>query len=554
MKTLHSIALTSLMMMTGIISACGDDTDTFPPLPGEGGAGGAGGTGGTGGAPPVSAIDQAVQALGGAEAIQGMTSTKATAAGNRAVRGESLSPADPPAVLPPFTYTAQVDLEGDRTRIEWDRGMPPPFFAPIVYTEIVVGDAGYIDGVDGAFSPPMQPMHSNRIVAVNKQQALFSPHVLLRRALAEPDAVAELEDADYDGKPHHVVSFDMDPYPISIFIDAETGIPSKVETLEDDPVYGDLLIEVKLTDYQDVGGVMIPHQIDMSANGGMLHSETRSEVAVNEALSDDLFMIPAGQETPVSAEAATLGDNRAQWYQLWHSVGLNFDAHYTSPAMLTEIGAGTDVYHVTGGTHHSLVVEMSDFVVVVEAPVDELRSKAVIGAIEAQFPGKPITQVINTHHHIDHSGGLRTFVAAGAAVVTGEANMAFYDMIFDAPHTVVPDDLQLMPVAPVLTPVSAAPHVIMDTAGKTVEAHSVTTAHSDGFLIAYVPDARIVFVSDIYSPGFAPPDMPLPPGQIEGALELYTYIIDNSLDVDFVAGGHGIGAVPLSVLAANAGM
>jgi glyoxylase-like metal-dependent hydrolase (beta-lactamase superfamily II) len=551
MKKLSGIVLTSLMMM-GSLAACGDDTDTFPPSPGSGGAGG--GTGGTGGTPPVSAVDQAVLALGGAEAIQGMTSTTATVEGNRTVTGESFSSADMPVALPPFTYKAQADIAGDRLRIDWDRGMPPPFFAPIAYAEIVVDKAGYIDGTDSPFSPPMQPMLSNRVVAVDKQQMLFSPHVLLRRALAAPDDVTALDDVDYDGKPHHVVSFAMDPHPVQIFIDAETGIPSKVETLEDNPMYGDLVIEVELADYQDVSGVMIPHAINMTAGGKQLHTETRSDVAINMPLADDLFTIPPGQETPVSAEAAELGDSRAQWYQTWLSLGVNIDAQYSPMATLTEIGAGTGVYHVTGGTHHSLAIEMADFIVLVEAPIDELHSKAVIAAIEGQFPGKAITHVINTHHHLDHAGGLRTFVAAEATVVTAQANVPFFTEAFAAPHTVTPDDLQVTPVAPKLEPVGAAPFMITDTAARVVEAHAVTVTHSEGFVIAYVPDAKVVFVADIYNPGFAPPDMPLPVGQIEGAQELYSYIVDNALDVDFVAGAHGLGAVPLSVLQINAGM
>jgi glyoxylase-like metal-dependent hydrolase (beta-lactamase superfamily II) len=35
--------------------------------------------------------------------------------------------------------------------------------------------------------------------------------------------------------------------------------------------------------------------------------------------------------------------------------------------------------------------------------------------------------VINTHHHSDHSGGLRTFVAEGAGIITHETDKAFYE-------------------------------------------------------------------------------------------------------------------------------
>ena len=55
-----------------------------------------------------------------------------------------------------------------------------------------------------------------------------------------------------------------------------------------------------------------------------------------------------------------------------------------------------------------------------EAPMHELRSEVVIDWIERTFPGKPITYVIATHHHTDHSAGLRAYVARGAAAVVHE--------------------------------------------------------------------------------------------------------------------------------------
>jgi len=46
---------------------------------------------------------------------------------------------------------------------------------------------------------------------------------------------------------------------------------------------------------------------------------------------------------------------------------------------------------------------MKDHIVVVEAPLFEERSVAVMNAIEAKIPGKPIKYLVMTHFHIDHS-------------------------------------------------------------------------------------------------------------------------------------------------------
>ena len=68
------------------------------------------------------------------------------------------------------------------------------------------------------------------------------------------------------------------------------------------------------------------------------------------------------------------------------------------------------VYSLGGGSHHSVAVEFRDFVAVVEAPLNEERSLAVIAEVRKLMPDKPIDYVVNTHHHFDHSGGLRTYV------------------------------------------------------------------------------------------------------------------------------------------------
>src|SRR5438034_10548799 len=84
------------------------------------------------------------------------------------------------------------------------------------------------------------------------------------------------------------------------------------------------------------------------------------------------------------------------------------------------------VFYIRGATHHSAAVEFADHVVVVEGPLNEQRSLAVIAEVKKLVPNKPIRYLVNTHHHFDHSGGLRTYVDQGVTIITHAINKPFY--------------------------------------------------------------------------------------------------------------------------------
>ena len=72
----------------------------------------------------------------------------------------------------------------------------------------------------------------------------------------------------------------------------------------------------------------------------------------------------------------------------------------------------------------------------------EARGLAVIAEAKRLIPDKPIKYVVNTHSHIDHSSGLRAFVAEGATILTHQLNKAYLEKTLSLPHTLNPDKAQ----------------------------------------------------------------------------------------------------------------
>src|SRR5262249_61086286 len=115
----------------------------------------------------------------------------------------------------------------------------------------------------------------------------------------------------------------------------------------------------------------------------------------------------------------------------------SFDVRATSSLRLVEVALG--VLHEVGGSHNAMVVEMQDFLVVFDAPVSDWQSKWTLSQLQGKYPGKPVKYLVLTHHHMDHVGGLRAYVAQGATLVVGKGAGDHFRRVLAAPFTRNPD-------------------------------------------------------------------------------------------------------------------
>jgi glyoxylase-like metal-dependent hydrolase (beta-lactamase superfamily II) len=152
-----------------------------------------------------------------------------------------------------------------------------------------------------------------------------------------------------------------------------------------------------------------------------------------------------------------------------------------------------------------VAVEFRDYVAVIEAPLNEERSLAVIGEVTKLVPNKSIRYVVNTHHHWDHLGGIRTYVHEGATIITHEGNRPYYQEVLRArPWMLKPDRYSLYPPEEwsegYIFETTREKYVLGDET-RIVELHNVQgLGHAVGMLIAYFPKEKIVVEADLYTP------------------------------------------------------
>jgi glyoxylase-like metal-dependent hydrolase (beta-lactamase superfamily II) len=282
----------------------------------------------------------------------------------------------------------------------------------------------------------------------------------------------------------------------------EQGLVEHIETWFGSPVLGDTKFEASFEDYKDFNGLRFPSRIVQRDGGYPVLDLTITDVKSN---------LPVAFEVPAAIRQASAVPDTVQGEKL------------------------ADGVWMFPGTAKSIAVEFTDHVVVIDAPETEARSIAVIDAIKKVIPGKPIRQVINTHHHFDHSGGLRTYVAEGATIVTHQSNVAFFENAWRSARTIMPDRLSKSGRAPVFEGVTGS-RVITDGAHEIDVYHYPGNMHNAGMLMIYLPRDRTLLVADSWSPPATPGDVP---GSVPNIVHFYEAVQRLHLDVERVVPMHG---------------
>ena len=157
----------------------------------------------------------------------------------------------------------------------------------------------------------------------------------------------------------------------------------------------------------------------------------------------------------------------------------------------------TGIWWLAGsGNHRSIVFEFEDHLTLFEAPVSEARTKAVIDKART-LSTKPLTHAIISHHHFDHSGGLRVAVAEGLTVITHRLNEPFFKMLVDRPFTIEPDALARAP-QPLKMELVDDSITLKDASMEVQLYHLLDNPREGTNLYAYVPRDRMLVQADLY--------------------------------------------------------
>ena len=325
-----------------------------------------------------------------------------------------------------------------------------------------------------------------------------TPHGVIKAAMANNPTIAMRYDG---GSALSAVSFSVPGrFRATALINA-AGLVERIESVQPNPVMGDTASVISFSDYKDFGGVKFPMRIRQSMGGFPV-----LDLAVNDVKPN----APAAIEIPAAVTAAT--------------------------ERVTTDSAAKGVWFLTGGSHNSIAIEMKDHMMLIESPLYDGRALPVLAEVRKLGNGKPIRYAVNSHHHFDHSGGLRTAIADGATLVTSELARPFFETTFANPNQISPDAMQKSGKKAVITGVNGKRS--FTDGERVVDVYYIEgSVHAQGFMMIYLPNEKILVEADAYTPG--PPNAPAPDKPNDLHLNLIENIERLKLNVEQILPLHG---------------
>jgi glyoxylase-like metal-dependent hydrolase (beta-lactamase superfamily II) len=439
----------------------------------------------------VKAVLQAAAKNMGADTLK---TIEITGKGWTAGVGQSYSPAEdwPRFEVPTYTRIIDYDAKSSKEELTRRQGNYP------ARGQVIQGEQQLAYFSSGTYGWNMQGTNAVAVAPdaaeIRQLEIWLTPHGFLKAAMApnaNPTALRTHIYGDFDdGADVTIVSIMvLGKYRVNGTIAPDNTV-QRVQTWIPNPVFGDLLLEHRYDNYKTFGNLKFPSGLHSHLGNPVLHQGHNSQ---------DIQVANIVANAPAPALAIPDAVRKAS----------------AAPVVVESSKLANGVFRIAGGSHHSVAVEFRDYVAVVEAPQNEDRSLAVIGEVKKLIPGKPIRYIVNTHHHSDHSGGLRTFVAQSATVITHPINKEFYEkvLLYPAARTLQPDVMsRFYPWAsfnrtPMFEPVGQK--YVLSDGTRTMEIYPVTQlAHAASMLIAYLPAEKILINADLYSPpapGATPP-------------------------------------------------
>ena len=456
-------------------------------------------------------LDDAIEAHGGLEALRAIKDFTLKERSKIYARYQS------PAAEGPFA----AGTSEETLIVDTDRGF--------VFDDLKTANAGFnnwnltvIKGTEGQnydmWSRTATPVVNPSVNNFRGQMRRLPPFVLLE-ALDRAATLRWLGEEEIAGRKQKVISvIRPDNQQLALSFDAQTHLLTKYGYLYADPITGDSEIAQTYSNYHTVGKLKLPGARVLYNSGGPIQEAEYTDVQINTKPAESVFQGPDGFEK-LAAPPAT-----------------------PPPPAVSKVAEDVYVLNgLAGGTHNVMFVAFNDYILVLEAPEQIIygnNSTQALAKIKETVPNKPIRYLVLTHHHSDHAGGFREYVAEGATIVTTAGNKSFLEKAEAINSSLLPQVSRENKLK--IEIVENKKRVFQDDK-HVVELYDIgPNPHANEMLVAYLPKEKILFQADLLNPA---PNGSIPIAQ-DATISFAEKLLQLGLQVEKIIGVHGRPATP----------
>ncbi len=439
------------------------------------------GLAGQGTAPEQQLVTRAADALGGRDRVMALRALQIVGYGELAyfngggnITGDSDAPQKWQAVL---DYTRTIDLEHWRTRVQQRLKMDFVFASTVGQlglnrtNETLDGDIAY--NVGGGFlaaaqTGTPQPQPAGPAAARQRRVEMLAHPVTIVRAGLDPSST--LSNFRTQGNLQLVDVTVRQGDTLTLAVNGTTNLPAWVSYVGPNANLGDVTYRTAFVGYVPERGVQLPTGFTTTIDWrNVVQSKLYVDRNIVDAPIDDL-------SAPASVRAAQTGQG----------------APPGGGGNLQPIEVADHVWFMNGNTFF----EFDDHLTMVEANRTDAALRAILEVANSLVPGKRVTQVIQSHHHFDHSVGLRAAVAEGLTIISRRGNEGIFREMVARPATLFPDALGRNPRPLRFIPVDDR-LTLKDSTNEIDIYHIIGNYHMADGVIIHVPASNLLVEADL---------------------------------------------------------
>jgi len=438
------------------------------------------GLSGQGTSSEVQLVTRSAEALGGRDRVMALKTLQIVGYGELAYfdGGGNITgdPSAPQKWQKALDYRRVIDLEHGRTRVQQRLKMDFVFASTVGQlglnrtNETLDGDVAY--NVGGGFlaaaqTGTPQPQPAGPAAARQRRVELLAHPITIVRAALDP--TTRLSNLRKQGNLQLVDVTVRQGDTLTLAVNATSNLPEWVSYVGPHVNLGDVRYQTHFVGYVPEKGIQLPTAFATTIDWrNVVHSKIDVDRNIVDEPIDDL-------SAPASVRSTSPQGGRGG-----------------GAANLQPIKVADHVWFMNGNTFF----EFDDHLTMVEANRQDAALQAILTVVNALVPGKRVTQVIQTHHHFDHTVGLRAAVAEGLTIIAHRGNEGIFREVVSRPAKLFPDALGRNPKPLKFMPVDD--HLNLKDATNEIDIyHLIGNYHMANGVIVHVPASRVLVEGDL---------------------------------------------------------